>query len=214
MVIVVSIISVQCTAYKVTSNTGPGKLRTGGGGCSSYVSGVTIAGLVLLRVLSLKMSIARASVVPFRVLSRKTYHRTGDNVLSQSWYPLSQGKDISSHGHERDLGTFIYLFFKTSHKHPRSFYVGVSPGEINPFVVFTCPHQHTPCFCLSWTLMDIRQDIAPCLLSSQLDKHSTARHCLVLCSLRSKQNVVSYWSSTLIDDLWENQILDNQHVAN
>ena len=75
------------------------------------------------------------------------------------------------------------------------FYVGVPPGEINPFVVFTCPHQHTPCFCLSWTLMDIRQDIAPCLLSSQLDKHSTARHCLVLCSLRSKQNVVSYWSS-------------------
>ena len=80
MVIVVSIISVQCTAYKVTSNTGPGKPRTGG--CSSYVSGVTIAGLVLLRVLSLKMSIAGASVVPFRVLSRKTYHGTGNDVLS------------------------------------------------------------------------------------------------------------------------------------
>ena len=70
-----------------------------------------------------------------------------------------------------------------------------NPGQINPVVDFTCPHQHTPCFCLSWTLMDIRRDIAPCLLSLQLDKHNTAHHCLVLYSLRSKRNVLYYWRS-------------------
>lgn len=170
MVIVVSIISVQCTAYKVTSNTGPGKLRTGGGGCSSYVSGVTIAGLVLLRVLSLKMSIARASVVPFRVLSRKTYHRTGDNVLSQSWYPLSQGKDISSHGHERDLGTFIYLFFKTSHKHPRSFLCGSLPGRDKSL---RCFYLSLPTHSLFLFIMDV-------------DGH-TSRHCSVPAFFTTRQ---------------------------
>lgn len=73
------------------------------GWCSTYTYLLVVKNLVLilLRVLSLKRSRARAFVVPFRALSQKYVTSL---CVDLEFVPL-RGENILSHATKRDIGT-------------------------------------------------------------------------------------------------------------
>ena len=91
---------------------------------SKGLQGVTIHGLIPLRVLKYKLTSFRGMVVPFRVLSRKMRgskcQSTVFKCIVLELVPL-RGKNCSDNAHKTEIWYLLGDLFKISNDHPITF---------------------------------------------------------------------------------------------